>query len=205
MPTTPERIRLYLSSHPGATAGDLSQTLGMTIQNIRHHLNNLAREGWVEICGEQKPEGRGRTAVLYRLNPSREPNNLAALAGALLSSILANLESPVQENILRHTAEAIARPVGDLPQKPVARLNKVVERLNQLNYHARWEAGPDGPRIILTHRPYGPISEGHPELGLIDRYVIEALLQAPVQPVPSTPRRGKQVTDRILFVKPGVD
>jgi len=203
MPTTPERIRVYLSSRPHATAGELSCALDMTIQNIRHTLDGLVRDGWVEVCGEQKPEGRGRRAVLYRLNPSLEPNNLAFLVGALLSSLRTDLEPPVQDAILRNVAGMIARPMGDIPKKPVARLNKTIERLNQFNYHARWEAGPDGPQIILSHRPYGPLTERYPELEILDQYVIEALLGIPVQSIPATLGGGTKLLYRILLVKPG--
>jgi predicted ArsR family transcriptional regulator len=203
MQSTPGRIRQYLTSHPAATAGELSRALDMTIQNIRHHLNKLVHEGWVEIHGGQKPEGRGRTAVVYRLNRDRSPNNLAILADALVASLRDQLEPSLQERCLRKAAEMLAQPARDTPPRPVTRLNQVIDRLNQLNYHARWEAGPDGPRIILTHRPYGSLCPDHPELEALDLYVVETLLHTPVRRIQPSRRRELQTAYMVLLVDPG--
>ena len=64
--------------------------------------------------------------------------------------------------------EALAkRLAGDsgFSSQPIARrLNSSVEKLNQMNYHARWEAGPQGPRLIFGHCPYAALIGKHPEL-----------------------------------------
>ncbi len=75
--------------------------------------------------------------------------------------------------------EALAkRLAGDsnIKSQPVAkRLNLLVEKLNQMNYHARWEAGPQGPRILFGHCPYAAIIEKHPELCLMDAALLKEL------------------------------
>ena len=53
------------------------------------------------------------------------------------------------------------------------RLAQAVDRLNELHYQARWEAGASGPRIILGHCPYGGIVESHPELCRVDAFFLE--------------------------------
>jgi predicted ArsR family transcriptional regulator len=58
----------------------------------------------------------------------------------------------------------------------VKRLNLTVERLNQMNYHARWEAGPQGPRLIFGHCPYAAILEKHPELCRMDAALLGELM-----------------------------
>jgi len=58
----------------------------------------------------------------------------------------------------------------------VKRLNLAVEKLNQMNYHARWEAGPEGPRIIFGHCPYAAIIEKHPELCRMDAAILKDLM-----------------------------
>jgi predicted ArsR family transcriptional regulator len=201
MVSTPNRIRQYFHTHPPATALDLSNALGMTVQNVRHHLARLVRDGWIETCGEKKAEGRGRTAVLYRLNPTRVPNNVSILVDALLSG-LHDLPAEFQERILRSTAEQIAHPTGALPKKPFAHLNRVIERLNQLNYNARWEARPDGPHVILGRQPYPSLPEAYPDLEVLDRYVVEALLIARVQPAAGPSRKGQRDQYQDLLVLP---
>ena len=61
--------------------------------------------------------------------------------------------SPEWLRLVQHAAGEHPQP-GDLVHiafsgQPVARrLNASVEKLNRMNYHARWEAGPQGPRLI---------------------------------------------------------
>jgi len=58
----------------------------------------------------------------------------------------------------------------------VKRLNLIVEKLNQMNYHARWEAGREGPRVILGHCPYAAIIGKHPELCKMDAALLKDLM-----------------------------
>jgi len=70
---------------------------------------------------------------------------------------------------------------ADLASHPIARrLNLIVEKLNQMNYHARWEAGADGPRIIFGHCPYAAIVGKHPELCDMDVSLVSQLASRPV-------------------------
>jgi len=54
-------------------------------------------------------------------------------------------------------------------------LNLSVEKLNQMNYHARWEAGAGGPRILFGHCPYAAIITRHPELCAMDAALLKEL------------------------------
>ena len=57
------------------------------------------------------------------------------------------------------------------------RLASTIERLNSMHYQARWEAGAEGPRIILGHCPYRAIIADHPELCQMDAALLTELLQ----------------------------
>jgi predicted ArsR family transcriptional regulator len=76
-------------------------------------------------------------------------------------------------------AEALAKHMAggaSFKSQPVAkRLNLLVEKLNQMNYHARWEAGPQGPRILFGHCPYASIIGKHPELCRMDAALLKEL------------------------------
>jgi len=75
-------------------------------------------------------------------------------------------------------------------------LNLTVEKLNQMNHHARWEAGSDGPRIIFGHCPYAAIIEKHPELCMMD----EALLKEWMgQPTAQAAKAGKDGSSICVF------
>lgn len=42
-----------------------------------------------------------------------------------------------------------------------------------MNYHARWEAGAEGPRVIFGHCPYAAIIARHPDLCRMDKALLE--------------------------------
>jgi predicted ArsR family transcriptional regulator len=50
-----------------------------------------------------------------------------------------------------------------------------------MHYQARWEAGADGPRIVLGHCPYGTVIEKHPELCQMDGALLAKLLGGEVR------------------------
>jgi len=140
----------------------------MSAANVRHHLRVLVSDGRLEVIPMGEHGRRGRPEKLYSLPRAALGDNLSALSDALLA-----------EAGMKVRVEALAqRLVGEsdfAPQPIVKRLNLVVEKLNQMNYHARWEAGRDGPRVILGHCPYAAIIEKHPELCQMDAALLENL------------------------------
>jgi predicted ArsR family transcriptional regulator len=48
--------------------------------------------------------------------------------------------------------------------------------MSEMNYQARWEAGAEGPRLILGQCPYTAIIEKHPELCKMDAAMLTDLL-----------------------------
>ena len=75
----------------------------------------------------------------------------------------------------------IARENPGPGQPLMRRLASAIERLNEMHYQARWEAGPEGPRIILGHCPYATIIDKHPELCQMDLALLSKLLGGELQ------------------------
>lgn len=176
MQETRQGILDYLRTNHQATPGELSRNLQVTAANIRNHLGILQEQGLVEVVGQSVPSGRGRPRQLYALNSSAKANNLAQLTRALLECI-----APDQEEILRNVARTLAGESLALHPNPTQRLYQAVQRLNALNYNARWEARLGGPRVMLEHCPYAPILNQHPELCQMDGYLVERLTGLDVQ------------------------
>ena len=135
-------------------------------------------------------EGRGRPEKVYSLPRAALGDNLSALSEALLTEAGAGIQM-----------EALARRlIGEtnFASQPLAkRLSLTVEKLNQMNYHAHWEAGSEGPRLIFSHCPYAAIIEKHPELCRMD----EAMLgQWMGQPVTQVFKAGKEGSSICVFV-----
>lgn len=181
---TRERILAYMEEHHTASVQVLSRAWRLTPANIRYHLGTLLEEGMIEVVHPDPslPAKRGRPAQYYRLSTSAAADNFSALSAALLRVLLASTCTTETEQVLRAAAEQLAaeaqlelRPSAP----PVQHLNRSVDFLSQHGYRARWEASPDGPRVLLRACPYAAILDQHPELCQIDKFLLEALVKHP--------------------------
>jgi predicted ArsR family transcriptional regulator len=141
----------------------------MSPATVRHHLRVLVADGRLELSFVRGREGRGRPEKVYSLPRSALGDNLAALGDAVLSEAGTSLQ-------MEALAKRLAGDSGFSSQPIARRLNSSVEKLNQMNYHARWEAGPQGPRLIFGHCPYAALIGKHPELCQMDEALLEQLM-----------------------------
>jgi predicted ArsR family transcriptional regulator len=93
--------------------------------------------------------------------------------------------------------EALAQHLvgdSDFAGQPLAkRLNLTAEKLNEMNYHAHWEAGSEGPRIVFGHCPYAAIVGRHPELCAMDHALLKNLTGQPTAQLFKTGKDGSSV------------
>jgi predicted ArsR family transcriptional regulator len=169
MITARQKVLSYLTKTRTASAREISRGLKMSAATVRHHLRVLVSEGRLEMSFVRGREGRGRPEKVYSLPRAALGDNLSALGDA----VLAEAGTAVQ-------MEALAkRLAGDasFADLPIAkRLNLSVEKLNRMNYHARWEAGSQGPRLIFGHCPYAALISRHPELCRMDEALLKVLI-----------------------------
>ncbi|MEO7840147.1 MAG: ArsR family transcriptional regulator [Anaerolineales bacterium] len=169
MITARHKVLALLTRTRTASVREISRALKMSAANVRHHLRVLVSDGRVEMASVRKRDGRGRPEKLYSLPGAALGDNLSALSDALLTEIATQVR-----------VEALAKRLigkSDFASQPIMkRLNLVVEKLNQMSYHARWEAGREGPRLILGHCPYAAIIERHPELCKMDAALLKDLM-----------------------------
>jgi predicted ArsR family transcriptional regulator len=168
MITARQKVLSYLNKTRTASVREISRALKMSAANVRHHLRVLTSDGRLEMNSVRGREGRGRPEKVYSIPRVALGDNLSALSNALWTEAGASVR-----------VEALAkRLAGDsnIKSQPVAkRLNLLVEKINQMNYHARWEAGPQGPRILFGHCPYAAIIGKHPELCQMDAALLKEL------------------------------
>lgn len=169
MVTARQKVLGYLTKHRTASAREISRALKMSAATVRHHLRVLSSDGRLEMSFERGREGRGRPEKVFSLPRSALGDNLSALGDAVLTEAGTSVRM-----------EAVAkRLAGDshFANHPMAkRLNLTVNQLNEMNYHARWEAGPQGPRLIFGHCPYAKIIQKHPGLCQMDEELIHQLM-----------------------------
>ena len=182
MTTARQKVLAYLKKNRLASAQEIARALHVTPANARHHLRILAADGRVTVVSAGG-EGRGRPVKRYGLSAALAGDQLPALLGAVLDEWLGGLSPSKRGQALRSLAER----VGGTPRAESAplmrRLASAVERLNQLHYQARWEAGAEGPRILLGPCPYAKVMAAHPELCTMDTALLELLLERPILPV----------------------
>ena len=175
MQTTRQRILQYLHINRQATAPELSLTFDLTQANIRHHLEILEKRGQIEIIGQTPSDQPGRPCHVYMLTKSAQENALDELASALLVESLTGKSDAKRKQKLASTARQLAGKEHDPSQSLLIRLGNAVQRLNDLNYKAHWEAHADSPQILLGRCPYAPIINRHPELCEMDTQMIRLL------------------------------
>ncbi len=168
MTTARQKVLAYLIKTRTTSAREISRALKMSAPTVRHHLRVLTSDGRLEMNAVRGREGRGRPEKVYSIPRAALGDNLSALSDALWTEAGASVR-----------VDALAkRLAGDsnIKSQPVAkRLNLLVEKINQMNYHARWEAGPQGPRILFGHCPYAAIIGKHPELCQMDAALLKEL------------------------------
>ncbi len=178
MTTSRQRVLAYLKKQRSASAAQIGRGLNMSAANVRHHLSILRADGRIVLISGKRGGGRGRPVKLYGLSEKSLGDNFALLSDAVLEEMLKKL-SPAKRN---GAIAAIARNIAlqfnakDLNIPMTKRLAFIVEKLNELHYQARWEAGAQGPRLLFAHCPYAAVIEKHPELCQMDEVLLGELM-----------------------------
>ena len=184
------KVLAYLTRTRTAAVREIARALKMSPANVRHHLRVLVSDGRLEVLPAAEHARRGRPEKLYTLPRAAWGDNLSALSDALLSE--AGMKARVEAVAQRLAGES------DFADQPIVkRLNLVIEKLNQMNDHARWEAGRAGPRLILAHCPYAAIIGKHPELCKMDAVLLKELTGEGAEQVSQI---GREKSQACVFV-----
>jgi DeoR family suf operon transcriptional repressor len=186
MVTARQKILAHLNKTRTASAREIARALKMSAATVRHHLRVLASDGRLEFASVRVRDGRGRPEKLYSLPRAALGNNLSALSDALLAELGSGFKAEALAKHLAGEANFATQPLAK-------RLNLIVEKLNQMNYHARWEAGSEGPRIIFGHCPYAAIIEKHPELCRMDQTILNVWMGQPAKQIFKIGKEGSSV------------
>ena len=186
MTTVRQKILSHFNKTRFASAREIGRALQLSAATVRHHLRVLASDGRLELTAVRGLDRKGRPEKVYGLPRSALGDNLAPLSDALLA-----------ESGIGVQMEALARHLignSDFAGQPLAkRLNLTVEKMNQMSYHARWEAGSEGPRIIFSHCPYAAIIEKHPELCRMDASMLKEWMGQPATQISKIGKEGSSV------------
>jgi predicted ArsR family transcriptional regulator len=186
MTTARQKVITYLNKSTTASAREIARALKMSPATVRHHLRVLTRDGRLELKAVRGRDRRGRPEKIYALPRATLGDNLSALSDALLMEAGPNVRLQVLARQLAGESSFGNQPLAK-------RLNLAVEKLNQMNYHAHWEAGSEGPRIVFGHCPYAALVEKHPELCGMDHALLKELVGQPAAQIFKTGKEGSSV------------
>jgi predicted ArsR family transcriptional regulator len=186
MTTSRRKILTYLDKSRAASAREISRALKMSAAAVRHHLRVLASDGRLERTSVRRHGGKGRPEKVYSLPRAVLGDNLAGLSAALLAEAGPSVRVEGLAKRLAGETDFAAQPLAK-------RLTLAVEAVNAMNYHAHWEAGPEGPRILFGHCPYAAIIEKHPELCRMDEALLRELTKQPARQILRTGSEGSTV------------
>ncbi len=205
MKTTRQRILEYLQVKGVSNAPDIGRALHLTAANIRHHLGVLEEEGALEVVGTRPGETRGRPTRLYALSRQTSAHNLDGLADILLQELGSAFPPEERRLLLERIARRLAGKSAAEVRSFTHRITQAVQRLNEMNYQARWEARSDAPRLILGHCPYAAILPEHPELCRMDAALLQEMIGSPVTQTACLARTPDGLSQCIfqVQVKPG--
>ena len=174
MITSRQKVLNYLKKTRTVSAREIARALKMSAPNVRHHLSVLCSDGRVESTTVNPRGGRGRPEKVFSQSQAALGDNLSVLADALLSEKidLEKLGGRIAQS------QKLNNPVNQAMAK---RLALLVEKLNEMHYQARWEAGAEGPRVSFGRCPYSRVIEKHPELCRMDAAMLQESLGYPVR------------------------
>ncbi len=192
MSTARQKVFNYIQKRRSVSAQEIARDLGMTQANARHHLSLLMKDGRIEVVEKRGAGAKGgRPIKIYGISRNLLGDGLPALTHHLLEEMLGHINAEEKLGALKRLGQRLAGLDKSVPPaSPMLRLTATVKKLNELGYHARWEAHASGPRIILSHCPYAAIIAQHPELCKMDAALLEELLGEQVEQVEKGARGG---------------
>jgi predicted ArsR family transcriptional regulator len=171
--TTRQMILGILEKQQVLTSRELSRILGYTRANILHHLAILEADHCIEIIGQRKST-RGRPENLFGLSRQALGNELVGLSSVLIDHALENMKPTECSNYLRNIARRYRALFPDTHTNSFSNmLSQMIQCLNQMHYHARWEASASGALLVFNHCPFWALIDKHPELCSLDKYMLE--------------------------------
>ena len=187
MVETKQKIMEYLRAYQQGTPREISQALGLTPANIRYHLKELENTGEVKKRVIPDPDRVGRPPAQFTLSPRSQGENFASL----LRSFLRAVENhPQAEALLKGVVKNFPSGKTTEQKSKFQRWNEAVEILNDQHYHAAWEAGPQGPKILLHHCPYLGLPSEFPALCKLDCQILGYLFDLQLTMVQNQSQSG---------------
>lgn len=172
--TARQRIHTFLKMHVGSSADEISISLGITSANVRYHLAIMVADGRAINLGTKRVHEKGRSIQIFGPGEPSAKNHLSGLLEAILATNLNSLAEVERETFIDKLADRMfPLRIDGRHDHVTRRFADIINRMNQSDYSARWEAHALAPRIIIDECPYATLINQFPELCRMDRIILE--------------------------------
>lgn len=177
-------ILLHLKRTGQATAGELGQALGCSLNAIRHHLKELEVEGVVVFDRAQRAVGA--PAHSFRLTPQGHalfPDRYERAVADLLDHVVKSEGREAAVRFLETQYEALAARLEvetrDVPSG--SRGEAVARVLDAEGYMATWAEAAEGGLLTEHNCPHRLIAERFPEVCAAEERFLTKVFGVPIE------------------------
>jgi len=177
-------ILLHLKRTGQATAGELNQALGLSLNAIRHHLKQLEVEG-VVVFG-RAPRAVGAPAHAFQLTAQGHalfPDRYERAVADLLDHVVKTEGRDAAVRFLEAQYRSLAvRLEAETHGVPAERRGEVVARvLDAEGYMATWAEATEGGLLTEHNCPHRLIAERFPEVCAAEERFLAQVFGVPVE------------------------
>jgi predicted ArsR family transcriptional regulator len=179
MAASRQRIIVQLKKSGEASVSDLSRELGLTSVTVRHHLQELRRDGIVDDPKPRRRRGPGRPEMAYCLTQEARvdlPRNYEELCASLVDQLSGEASTAVLERVLVGAGENLSRSSVAWRGSGTSRVEWAEGFLAERGYFPRLRQASDGLRLHLANCPYHEIARHVPEMCSFDTALVAGLM-----------------------------
>ncbi len=174
---TRSRVLRTLLLNQRRTVNELAESVGINPISVRHHVNKLEAEGYIESTEER--HGIGRPHLVYSLTKKgmeQFPQRYLQLTLRLLEQLKTNLSEQSLGEIFREVAGGIASDItGSVNLKDLdlqERLDLLQQALSEEGFMVNLEEEDGNYYIVEASCPYHHVGEDYPEICVVDMELI---------------------------------
>lgn len=182
MQATRQQIIEFLKENGQATVEELAATVNLTPMAVRHHLNVLQADNLITSSAIRRQHGPGRPSQAYKLTEAADelfPVDYCGLTDQLLDELNLQLGKEGVSQIFSNIAHRLASEAPPPKQNQTfeERLDELVAFLTKKGFVVDWEAQGNIYMIHAYSCPYRQVVRDHEEVCLLDKQIINAMLQ----------------------------
>lgn len=176
-------ILLHLKRQTGATASELAESLGCSLNAVRHHLKELEADG--AITYDRTLKGVGAPAHTWRLTVAGHtlfPDRYDRTALDLLDHVVASAGRGAAVAILERQYDGLHTRLQAAAQglHGAARGEAIAQALTAEGYMATFTTTDAGGELVEHHCPHRLVAERFPEICAAERRVLAQVFNADV-------------------------